>query len=124
MASIINNFKDIAFNFIKEISENESETTDQLIDRILQLNFKTVQFDPYPAEKEFFQQIFKNESFTKVDFINDFVKNMKLIKSRCKNFRKYASSKPIDEVQNRIIESALGMRSPYLKKTFSFGMYN
>lgn len=124
LTAIIDNFKDITFNYIKEISENPTLDIDSYIDRLLQLNFKTVKTDEHQAEKIFFEEIFKNESFTKIDFISELVKNLKVIKSRCKNFRKYASSKEFDEVQNRIIESALNMTSPYVKKPFSFGMYN
>ena len=120
--AILNNFEETTLNFIKELSENNTDTIDDLINRISLYHFKNYDKIKYPCEKEFFKTVFSNESFIKVDVPKEMIKNLKMIKSRCKNYKKFATSKDEDKSFNKIIESALGRNVPYTQKPFSFGI--
>lgn len=120
--SILNNFETTVFNFIKELSENNTDTVDDMINRISLYNFKNYMNIPMNCEREFFKMIFSNESFIKVDVPREFVKNLKLIKSRCKSYKKHAFAKKENPSFNKIIESSLGRAVPFTQQPFSFGI--
>lgn len=108
-----------AFNYVKWLGHNNRKVSDilQVEHNIFTLINKE---DRNPEEEFFFQMECLNKKY---NVTSNFFLNLNIVMSRCDDYKKYATSKDIDEKYNKVIDKLLGFNVKGLQdKPFKFGL--
>lgn len=113
----LNFIKKEGFEWIKDLA-NSNEDIDTVLERITHYTLDKTKEAVSPSEKQFFFSIIASDF---KDLFDPLVtQNVKVIRSQCKDYHKYAKSKDEDEKFNKFVEEVLKRRKPE-KQKFKFG---
>lgn len=108
-----------AFEFVQELGNNKS-LLDDVEERLKKYVFaELIEKENKSKEEAFVLELLSTDPKFSLQSTVDL--NLQVIKTRCKDYKKYAATKDIDETFNNLIAKSLGHAVKGEKKKFRFG---
>lgn len=114
-----NDVKLKAFEYIKYLGEHPEVTVKDIEDLSKISSTELFKKKDRTLEEEFIYEL--NQFDPKYEVVTTFFSNMRVVQSRCDDYKKFAKSKDVDDRFNTLIEKTLGFNVKE-DRTFKFGM--